>query len=81
MLRIVMLGAGSGFTHNLSGDIMQLEGIEGGELCLVDVDAKRLRLAEIPIEAIYTEYSLSKGQSFAVGVQTALKLILRRLLD
>ena len=42
---------------------------------------KRLRLAEIPIEAIYTDYSLSKGQNFAVGLQTALKLILRRLLD
>ena len=46
MLRIVMLGAGSGFTHNLSGDIMQLEGLDGGELCLVDTDPKRLRLAE-----------------------------------
>lgn len=42
---------------------------------------KDLRLVEIPIEAIYTDYSLSKGQSFAVGLQTALKLILRRLLD
>ena len=46
-----------------------------------EVVDKRLRLAEIPIEAIYTAYSLSKGQSFAVGLQTALKLILRRLLD
>jgi len=42
---------------------------------------KDLRLAEVPIEAIYTDYSLSKGQNFMVGVQTALKLILRRLLD
>ncbi len=42
---------------------------------------KNLRLAEIPIEAVYTEYSLSKGQSFAVGVETALKLIWRRFLD
>jgi len=42
---------------------------------------RKLRLAEIPIEAIYTEYSLSKGQSLVVGVQTALKLILGRLLD
>lgn len=42
---------------------------------------KKLRLAEIPIEAIYTDYSLSKGQSFAVGLQTAMKLILRRLFD
>jgi len=42
---------------------------------------KDLRLAEVPIEAVYTEYSLSKGQNLAVGMQTALKLILRRLLD
>ncbi len=42
---------------------------------------KNLRLVEVPIEAVYTAYSLSKGQSFAVGIQTAMKLILRRLLD
>lgn len=42
---------------------------------------RNLRLAEVPIEAVYTDYSLSKGQSFAVGLQTAFKLILRRLLD
>lgn len=42
---------------------------------------KDLRLAEVPIEAVYTEYSLSKGQNLAVGMQTAFKLILRRLLD
>lgn len=42
---------------------------------------KKLRLVEIPIEAVYTAYSLSKGQSFAVGIETALKLIWRRLLD
>ncbi|HTK59745.1 MAG TPA: glycosyltransferase family 2 protein [Candidatus Baltobacteraceae bacterium] len=46
-----------------------------------EVVDKDLRLVEIPIMAIYTEYSLSKGQNFAVGMQTALKLILRRLLD
>lgn len=42
---------------------------------------KDLRLAEVPIEAVYTDYSLSKGQSFLVGLQTALSLILRRMLD
>lgn len=42
---------------------------------------KRLRLAEVPIEAIYTPYSLSKGQSLTVGVRTALKLIFSRLFD
>ena len=46
MVRIVMLGAGSGFTHRLAGDIMQLEGLDGGEIALVDIDARRLRLAQ-----------------------------------
>jgi len=36
------------------------------------------RWAEISIPAIYTEYSLSKGQSFLVGLKTAGKLIFRR---
>lgn len=40
-----------------------------------------LRVAEIPIESVYTDYSLSKGQGFAVGLQTAARLILRRLID
>ncbi len=46
MVRIAMLGAGSFFTHGLAGDIMQIEGLERGEIGLVDIDARRLRLAE-----------------------------------
>ncbi len=45
MVRIVMLGAGSAFTHRLAGDIMQIEGLKGGTIALVDTDAKRLQLA------------------------------------
>ncbi len=40
---------------------------------------KKLVLKEVPIKAIYTEYSLSKGQSFAVGIKTFIKLVLRRI--
>lgn len=36
------------------------------------------RIAEVPITVIYTDYSLSKGQSLGVGLQTLTKLILRR---
>lgn len=36
------------------------------------------RIAEVPITVIYTDYSLSKGQSLGVGLQTLAKLILRR---
>jgi len=44
-------------------------------------EAKRHKLAlvEVPIKAIYTDYSLSKGQSFFVGIKTLLKLVLRRI--
>lgn len=44
-------------------------------------EAKRhkLKLVEVPIKAIYTDYSLSKGQSFFVGLKTLVKLVLRRI--
>lgn len=37
-----------------------------------------LRIAEVPIRIIYTEYSLSKGQSPIVGLRTAWGLVMRR---
>lgn len=46
-----------------------------------EVFRHKLKLKEIPIKAIYTEYSLSKGQSFLVGLKTLGKLILRRLIN
>lgn len=45
-----------------------------------EIKDKNLRFAETPIEVIYTEYSLSKGQGFSTGLKTAGKLILRRLI-
>ena len=46
---------------------------------IAEVKRNKLKLVEVPISAIYTNYSLAKGQSFVVGVRTMLKLILRRL--
>lgn len=46
-----------------------------------EIKDKDLRLAEVPITVIYTEYSLSKGQGFVTGLRTAAKLVLRRLID
>lgn len=40
----------------------------------------RWRTAEVPIKVIYSEYTLAKGQSFAHGVKTALKILLRSFL-
>ncbi len=39
-----------------------------------------LRFKEVPIKAIYTDYSLSKGQSFIVGIKTFAKLLMHRLI-
>ncbi len=38
------------------------------------------RTDEIPTKVLYSEYTLAKGQSFANGVKTALKILLRSFL-
>ncbi|MFH1597602.1 MAG: glycosyltransferase family 2 protein [Patescibacteria group bacterium] len=45
-----------------------------------EIKKHNLRLKEIPIKSIYTEYSLSKGQGFITGIKTLMKLVLMRLL-
>jgi glycosyltransferase involved in cell wall biosynthesis len=45
------------------------------EICS-EIKRRQLRLAEIPIRAIYTEYSLSKGQGLRVGFHTLFRLFL-----
>ena len=44
-----------------------------------EIKRNKFKLQEVPITAIYTDYSMSKGQSFTVGLKTASKLILHRL--
>lgn len=40
----------------------------------------RWKLAIVPTKVVYSEYSLAKGQSFANGVRTAFKILLRSFL-
>jgi len=40
----------------------------------------RWRIAEVPTKVMYSEYTLAKGQSFASGVRTAFKILLRSFL-
>lgn len=42
------------------------------------ISDRHWRWAEVAIPAIYTDYSLSKGQGFLPGIRTALKLVFRR---
>ena len=47
------------------------------EIC-GEIERHHLRLTEVPIRSIYTEYSLSKGQGFGVGLKTLFRLLLFR---
>ena len=51
-IKVVMLGAGSGFTEPLMTDILNIPALEGGELALVDIDTERLELAHQLVEKI-----------------------------
>ncbi len=44
-----------------------------------EIHRHNLVYSEVPITAVYTDYSLSKGQSLHVGIKTALKLLLHRI--
>ena len=46
---------------------------------IAEAKAHGFKIVEVPIQAIYTNYSLSKGQSFFVGMKTLFKLVLRRI--
>lgn len=43
-----------------------------------EIKRHQLRYVEVPIVPIYTDYSMSKGQSFIVGIATAFRLLLQR---
>lgn len=59
---------------------LRTNGMEVSSEFIKELRERKWQLAEIAIPAIYTEYSLSKGQSFLVGIKTAAKLILRRFI-
>lgn len=46
-----------------------------------EIGRNRLKFAEVPIKAIYTDYSLEKGQSAWNGIRILLKLILKKMME
>jgi glycosyltransferase involved in cell wall biosynthesis len=53
-------------------------GMEVSSEIIAETIKNRLMRKEVPVQAIYTDYSLSKGQNFKVGLQTLSKLILAK---
>ncbi|MFC1703083.1 glycosyltransferase family 2 protein [Patescibacteria group bacterium] len=66
-----------------AGERMELkcDRMEVSSEIVKEIKRNGFRLEEIPIVPIYTEYSLSKGQSFVVGLKTAGKLLIRRIMQ
>lgn len=54
-------------------------GMEVSSEIIAEIFKNHLTCKEVPVKAIYTDYSLSKGQSFQVGLQTLMKLILAKM--
>ncbi|MDD4319818.1 MAG: glycosyltransferase family 2 protein [Candidatus Peribacteraceae bacterium] len=57
--------------------------MSGFEFCteiVREAMVRQWKIAEIPTKVIYSEYTMAKGQSFANGVKTALKILLRSFL-
>jgi hypothetical protein len=46
-----------------------------------EIRRRRLRFKEVPIRAIYTDYSLAKGQRSSNGVNILLRLLFHRLTE
>jgi alpha-galactosidase len=74
MLKVTMIGAGSGFTPQIMKDIMLVSEIDKGEIRLCDIDAKRLKITKGLIEAL--SQHLTKGR-WTVKASTDRKDLLR----
>jgi glycosyltransferase involved in cell wall biosynthesis len=59
---------------------LRTSGMEVSSEFIKEIKDRHWKFDEIPIKDIYTDYSLSKGQSLFVGVKTAFKLIYRRFI-
>jgi glycosyltransferase involved in cell wall biosynthesis len=62
-------------------DKMDIEAL-GYEFCseiIIEAKRKKLRMAEVPIKVIYTDYSKRKGQSIFNGTNIVIKLLIRKL--
>ena len=53
-------------------------GMEVSSEVIAEIVKNSLKYKEVPVQALYTDYSLSKGQSFTVGLRTLRKLILAK---
>jgi alpha-galactosidase len=59
-IKVVMLGAGSGFTPPLMNDLLSIPGLQGGEIGLCDIDESRLAAIARVIEMLIEQLGLEE---------------------
>jgi glycosyltransferase involved in cell wall biosynthesis len=70
-----------GLSHKAARTIeLRTSGMESISEFIKEMKDKHWRHDEVAIKAIYTDYSMSKGQNFFLGIKVALKLIFRRFI-
>ncbi|MDP0497207.1 MAG: alpha-glucosidase/alpha-galactosidase [Verrucomicrobiota bacterium JB024] len=57
-IKVTMLGAGSFFTSRLINDVLQIPGIQGGEIALVDIEPARLSPVKTIVEKVLAELKI-----------------------
>jgi glycosyltransferase involved in cell wall biosynthesis len=60
---------------------LRMDRMEVSSEFIKEIRRTRLRFLEVPIRAIYSEYSLAKGQRNRNGINIVLRLLLYRLLE
>lgn len=61
-IKVIMLGAGSGFTPRLANDIVQTPNHCGGEIALVDIDPGRLKPMHTIVSKLAARFSTDKAK-------------------
>lgn len=69
------------FGHRAVREIdLRMNGFEFCTEIVRECARRKWRHAQVPVKVLYSKYTLAKGQSFANGVKTALKILLRSFL-
>ena len=70
MIKVTLLGAGSGFTQPLFTDILSIEGLDRGIIGLVDIDERRLKVNVALLERLLKLMGKSKWRVQASADRT-----------
>ncbi len=66
--------------HALSQVDLRMSGFEFASEIVRESVQHKWRIVQVPAKVLYSEYTLAKGQSFASGIRTAFKILLRSFL-